>query len=104
MRFLVALLALALLALPFGMGAMMSRATAHEAHVHAGHDGHHGKAPAPLHKGKTTEFTMCGACLSLPAQAPAVKSPEWEPMVAMIPAFQPAEGQSQPPVTPPPRA
>jgi hypothetical protein len=104
MRFVVAFLALALIALPFGMGSMMSHAAGQGHEMRAAHGGHHGDAPAAPHKGKGMDFAVCGACLSLPSQAAPGTSPNPKRIAPPLPILKTVDGQSPLPAIPPPRA
>jgi hypothetical protein len=105
MRFLVALLALALVTLPFGMGAMMSHADAQGHEVHAAHAGHHSRdSEAPGHQGKSMDFLVCGACLSVAPQAVAFALPAEHGKRGTLAALEPLRGIALLPPIPPPRA
>lgn len=103
MRFIVAFLSLAIVTLPFGMGAMMRHAPGQqEIHMQAGHSSHHREKPA--HDGSAMDFMVCVACLTLPLQHATLESRLPDRDVRSIAAVTSVEGQLPLPATPPPRS
>ncbi|HSO46767.1 MAG TPA: hypothetical protein VLQ68_02440 [Rhizobiaceae bacterium] len=99
----MALLALAIVTLPFGMGEMMRHAPGQqEIHMQAGHAGHHGELP--VHDGSAMDFMVCGACLTLPSQHATLETRVPDRDVGPIAAIMSVEGQLPLPATPPPRS